>query len=71
MAWVEKIINADFETEKENDNAIFQFAEITEHPEKWNLIYRPRQGADYSANGVVNTVKAWRAANGKPGFKEG
>ncbi|MEH5384848.1 bacteriocin immunity protein, partial [Klebsiella pneumoniae] len=29
----------------------------------------PKVGEDSSAKGIVKTVKEWRAANGKPGFK--
>lgn len=69
VSWVAKIIRADFSSEKENDDAIFQFARLTEHPAGWNLIFRPEAGSDASAEGIVNTVKQWRAAHGKPGFK--
>ncbi|EPG2437975.1 bacteriocin immunity protein, partial [Klebsiella pneumoniae] len=33
------------------------------------LIFKPKVGEDSSAKGIVKTVKEWRAANGKPGFK--
>lgn len=69
VSWVAKIIRADFSSEKENDDAIFQFARLTEHPAGWNLIFRPEQGSDDSAEGIVKTVKLWRAAHGKAGFK--
>ncbi|WP_410315725.1 bacteriocin immunity protein [Klebsiella pneumoniae] len=42
---------------------------LTEHPAGWNLIFKPKVGEDSSAKGIVKTVKEWRAANGKPGFK--
>lgn len=69
-AFVSKIIAADFPTDKENDDAIYSFAKLTEHPVGWNLIFKPDRGADSSAKGVVKTVKEWREANGKPGFKK-
>lgn len=34
-----------------------------------DLIFYPEPGADTSANGVVQTIKTWLAANGLPGFK--
>lgn len=68
-AFVSKIIAADFPTDKENDDAIYSFAQLTEHPAGWNLIFKPKVGEDSSAKGIVKTVKEWRAANGKPGFK--
>ncbi|RRE67674.1 bacteriocin immunity protein [Klebsiella pneumoniae] len=63
------MIAADFPTDKENDDAIYSFAQLTEHPAGWNLIFKPKVGEDSSAKGIVKTVKEWRAANGKPGFK--
>lgn len=69
IAFVEKIKMADYRTESQHDDAIYHFARITEHPEGWDLIYHPEPGTDKSASGVVNTVKSWRAANGKHGFK--
>ena len=66
----EKIKNADFGTESEHDEAIYEFSQLTEHPDGWDLIYHTQAGADNSPAGVVKTVKEWRAANGKPGFKK-
>ncbi|HGS6426801.1 TPA: bacteriocin immunity protein, partial [Klebsiella pneumoniae] len=57
-------------TESEHDEAIYEFSQLTEHPDGWDLIYHPQAGADNSPAGVVKTVKEWRAANGKPGFKK-
>ncbi|CAI9000064.1 Colicin-E7 immunity protein [Pseudomonas sp. IT-P44] len=47
-----------------------QFCEITEHPDGTDLIYYPEAGADNSNEGITQTVKQWRAAQGLPGFKE-
>ncbi|XSS63203.1 bacteriocin immunity protein [Pseudomonas sp. B11] len=46
------------------------FDEITEHPEKNSLIFYPAEGVEDSPEGVLKVVKEWRAANGKPGFKQ-
>ncbi|MCU2854162.1 bacteriocin immunity protein [Citrobacter freundii] len=67
--FVNKIKRADFPTESAHDEAIYEFGQLTEHPDGWDLIYHPEPGADNSAIGVLKTVKEWRAANGKPGFK--
>lgn len=69
LDFVKKISNADFSTENQHDEAIWEFARVTEYPEGWNVIYHPKSGADNSPEGVVKTIKEWRAANGKPGFK--
>ena len=47
-----------------------QFCEIADHPAGTDLIYYPEEGADNSAEGITQTVKTWRAANGLPGFKD-
>lgn len=70
IEFIEKIKKADFATESEHDEAIYEFSQLTEHPDGWDLIYHPQTGADNSPAGVVKTVKEWRAANGKPGFKK-
>ena len=54
-AFVSKIIAADFPTDKENDDAIYSFAQLTEHPAGWNLIFKPKVGEDSSAKGIVKT----------------
>ncbi|MBX8502431.1 bacteriocin immunity protein [Pseudomonas cichorii] len=42
------------------------FTEITGHPDGSDLIYYPEID---TAQGILETVKKWRAQNGKPGFK--
>ena len=69
LSLVTKICNADYETEKEHTKAVRLFKKLTEHPDGTDLIYYPKQGQDDSPTGIVKVVKAWRAANGKPGFK--
>lgn len=44
--------------------------QLTEHPAGPDLIYYPEEVADHSPEGITQTVKEWRAANGLPGFKE-
>jgi len=46
------------------------FCEVSKHPSGTDLIYYPEEGTDDSAEGITNTVKEWRAANGLPGFKD-
>lgn len=48
-----------------------QFRLLTGHPDGTDLIYYPESGADNSAEGIAETVKKWREANGLPGFKVG
>nr|4F37_A Chain A, Colicin-E7 immunity protein [Escherichia coli]4F37_B Chain B, Colicin-E7 immunity protein [Escherichia coli] len=67
------------EIEKENvaatddvlDVLLEHFVKITEHPDGTDLIYYPSDNRDDSPEGIVKEIKEWRAANGKPGFKQG
>lgn len=67
--FITKIKKVDFPSEAAHDEAIYEFAMITEHPEGWNLIYHPQQGADTSNEAIIDAIKEWCKANGKPGFK--
>ena len=46
-----------------------RFSQLAGHPEGYDLIFHPESGADNSAEGITQTIKSWRAANGLPGFK--
>lgn len=50
-------------------NLARHFEKITEHPRKSAVIFRPTPEREDSPAGVVQEVKEWREANGKPGFK--
>jgi hypothetical protein len=52
------------------DPLLQQFCQLTEHPDGTDLIYYPEDGADNSNEGITQTVKEWRAAQGLPGFKD-
>jgi len=52
------------------DPLLDHFCNITEHPDGTDLIYYPDEGVDNSNEGITETVKKWRAANGLPGFKQ-
>ncbi|MCT8167380.1 MULTISPECIES: bacteriocin immunity protein [unclassified Pseudomonas] len=45
------------------------FEQVTEHPAKSELIFHPAADVEDSPHGILKILKAWRAANGKPGFK--
>lgn len=67
--FITKIKTADFLSESAHDEAIYNFSQLTEHPDGWDLIYYPEPNADNSTQGIINAIKKWREANGKPGFK--
>ncbi|MBK5512562.1 bacteriocin immunity protein [Pseudomonas sp. TH15] len=57
-------------TDDELGELLEQFSKLEGHAEGFDLIFHPEPGADNSAEGVTETVKEWRAANGLSGFKE-
>lgn len=51
------------------DDLLEKFCEITGHPDGTDLIYYPEDGSKGTAEDITRVVKAWRTANGLPGFK--
>ncbi|AWM92034.1 bacteriocin immunity protein [Pseudomonas sp. 31-12] len=48
---------------------IKHFETITEHPDRSDVIFYPKEGQEDSPEGILKAVKEWRALNNKPGFK--
>ncbi|MGC6388358.1 bacteriocin immunity protein [Ewingella sp. S1.OA.A_B6] len=69
LALVKKICDADYDSENKHTEAVLLFKKLTEHPDGSDLIYYPKQEHGDSPKEIVKTVKEWRAASGKPGFK--
>ncbi|MNG82227.1 Colicin-E7 immunity protein [compost metagenome] len=55
--------------EKYRIKILDHFSDITEHPDRSDVICFPPEGSDDSVKGITQRIKEWRAANGKPGFK--
>lgn len=70
LDFVRKICNAEGATEKENDKLVEEFERLTEHPDGSDLIFYPCDDREDSPEGIVQEVKEWRKANGKPGFRD-
>ena len=69
LEFVRKICLAEGATEDDDNKLVDEFRRLTEHPDGSDLIYYPKDDQDDSPEGIVKTVKEWRATNGKPGFK--
>lgn len=69
LAFVKRVYTADFATEAENDEAINKFIKISEHPSQTDLLFYPAPTRPDSPEGIVQEIKEWRAANGRPLFK--
>jgi hypothetical protein len=55
--------------EEYRDQLLVHFESVTEHPDRSDVIFYPKEGQEDSPEGILKEVKAWRAANNKPGFK--
>ncbi|EME2277345.1 bacteriocin immunity protein [Salmonella enterica] len=66
---IEVIINCEGDEKTQDDNLEF-FIRVTEHPSGSDLIYYPEGDNDGSTEAIIKEIKEWRAANGKPGFKQ-
>lgn len=71
LEFVKKICRAEGATEEDDNKLVREFERLTEHPDGSDLIYYPRDDREDSPEGIVKEIKEWRAANGKPGFKQG
>lgn len=69
LDFVRKLFDVSNTTEAEDIKNILEFKRLTEHPDGSDLIYYPSEDREDSPEGVVQEVKEWRQANGKPGFK--
>ncbi len=62
-------ISDDIGTEKYQDELKWHFRDLVKGVGGADLIFYPEPGADISAEGIMNTVKARCEAKGIPGFK--
>jgi hypothetical protein len=71
LLFVKTLCDFSARTEKQTDALVDEFCRLSEHPEGSDVIFYPPDEREDTPEGIVKEVKAWRAANGKPGFKEG
>jgi len=57
------------EFDKFSIERVEHFEVVSEHPDRSDVIFYPKEGQEDSPEGVLKEVKEWRAANNKPGFK--
>lgn len=55
--------------EEYRNKLLEHFESVSEHPGRSDVIFYPEEGQEDSPEGILKTVKEWRAANNKPGFK--
>ncbi|WP_122386231.1 bacteriocin immunity protein [Pseudomonas savastanoi] len=54
---------------KHMDRLVKHFVKVTEYPAQTDVIFYPEEGQEDTPEGILKTIKEWRAKNGKPGFK--
>jgi hypothetical protein len=69
ISFLDDIYSVNSSSEAENRLWITHFEKNSEHPMGSDLFFYPQPDADCSLPSVLDTVKQWRAENGKPGFK--
>lgn len=69
LNYVKNLYDFSGRSEAEGNRLVHEFEILTEHPDGSDLIFYPRDDREDSPEGIVQEVKEWRAANGKPGFK--
>lgn len=58
------------DTDDKLDFLLDKFRELTGHPDGSDLIYYADSDEECTPEAITRTVKAWRAANNLPGFKD-
>jgi hypothetical protein len=71
MNLINRLFQGGFTSEEEHDAVVDNIVSTSEHPNGTGILYYPDEGVEDSPAGVLNAIKAWREANGKPGFKPG
>lgn len=57
------------ELERYRERLLSHFELVTEHPDRSDVIFYPKESQEDSPEGILKTIKEWRVANNKPGFK--
>jgi len=69
LEFINVICWSEHPTEKDQVDAVLLFEVLTEHPDGSDLIYYADSEEESTPEAIIEKIKAWRAANGKPGFK--
>ena len=66
---IHKLFLGQYSSEEELDSIVHKIVEASEHPNGTDILFYPELGVENTPEGILNSIKKWREANGKPGFK--
>lgn len=67
VSLIEEIASAEGSDDYQGE-LIYHVCSLSEHPDGLDLIFY-NEDDNITPQGIVDEIKAWRAANNKPGFK--
>ncbi len=69
LAFVEGIYQDTYPSENAHMAAVAEFETLCEHPSGSDLLYYPEEGKS-GPLAIIQEIKEWCKANGKPGFRD-
>lgn len=64
------LFHGKYSSEEELDALVLKIVFASEHPNGTDILFYPEHDVENSPVGILNSIKNWRAQNGKPGFKQ-
>lgn len=69
LGLINKLFLGQYSSEEELDSIVHEIVDTSEHPNGTDILFYPEQGIENTPEGILFSIKEWREANGKPGFK--
>ena len=66
---INRLFLGQYSSEEELDSIVHEIVYASQHPDGTDVLFYPEQGVENSPEGILKSIKNWREANGKPGFK--
>lgn len=66
---INSLFSGHYSSEEELDTIVHKIVDASEHPKGTDILFYPEQEVDNTPSGILASIKEWREANGKPGFK--
>lgn len=69
LGLIKILFDGNYASEEELDTIVHKIVIASEHPGGTDILFYPKAGVENTPMGILNSIKEWREANGKPGFK--